>query len=366
MVGRGQGTLPCRPGRITAGGRQEGRTEPPSRDDWKPVAASGRDIEALHLTPLEAYLLSRIDGATSVGELALISGMAPASLEPILERLARQGAITPPPPPAVTPAPPPAAPEPPAKAEDPPPAEEDAPTGGPDAPAATHRQLFETQLHPLPEDARAALAGTAEEPELSALCFDPTPRVVRAVMENPRSGLAHARLIAAHHGNAAGLEALGEKPALLQDTEVQRLLLRNAQTSSPLLQRILSRRRLGDIYNATSSRELPERNRTGAMQLLRRRFSEVSPEERVELIVRTEGRALAALSGLSLDGKSAALLCARTFTSAMIVENLARWPATPPPVILHLLKQPLLRQMPALRAMLKRHPNCPQSARQGT
>ena len=36
---------------------------------------------------------------------------------------------------------------------------------------------------------------------------------------------------------------------------------------------------------------------------------------------------------------------------------------TPPPVILHLLKQPLLRQMPALRAMLKRHPNCPPSAR---
>jgi hypothetical protein len=188
---------------------------------------------------------------------------------------------------------------------------------------------------------------------------------VRVAFERARAGDQRRRSFGrqAHHGNAAGLEALGEKPALLQDTEVQRLLLRNAQTSSPLLQRILSRRRLGDIYNATSSRELPERNRTGAMQLLRRRFSEVSAEERVELIVRTEGRALAALSGLTLDGKSAALLCARTFTSAMIVENLARWPATPPPVILHLLKQPLLRQMPALRTMLKRHPNCPQSAR---
>jgi hypothetical protein len=47
----------------------------------------------------------------------------------------------------------------------------------------------------------------------------------------------------------------------------------------------------------------------------------------------------------------------------LIIENLARWPATPPPVILHLLKQPLIRQMPALKAMLKRHPNCPPSAR---
>ena len=233
----------------------------------------------------------------------------------------------------------------------------------PAAPSGTHRQLFETKLHALPEDARASLASTAHEPELSAFCFDPVPRVVRAVMDNPRAGLPHARLIAAHHGNGAGLDALGEKPALLQDMEVQRLLLRNPQTPMPLLQRLLSRRRLAEIYNATQSRELPERNRTNAMQMLRRRFSEVSAEERVELILRTEGRALAALSGLSLDGKSAALLCARTFTSALIVENLARWPATPPPVILHLLKQPLLRQMPTLRAMLKRHPNCPQSAR---
>ena len=201
------------------------------------------------------------------------------------------------------------------------------------------------------------------EPELSALCFDPVPAVVRAVMENPRAGLPQARLIAAHHGNAVGLDALGEKAALMQDTEVQRLLLRNQQTSMPLLQRILSRRRLTDVYGATQSRELPERNRTNAMQMLRRRFSEVSAEERVELILRTEGRALLALTGLALDGKSAALLCARPFTSVMIIENLARWPATPPPVILHLLKQPLLRQMPALRALLKRHPNCPASAR---
>ena len=212
-----------------------------------------------------------------------------------------------------------------------------------------------------PRTRSAALASTAEEPELSALCFDPVPGVVRAVIDNPRAGLAHARLIAAHHGNAVGLDAVGEKPRCCR-TEVQRLLLRNPQTSAPLLQRILSRRRLADVYNATQSRELPERNRAGAMQLLRRRFSEVSAEERVELILRTEGRALAALCGLSLDGKSAALLCARTFTSALIVENLARWPATPPPVILHLLKQPLLRQLPALRAMLKRHPNCPASA----
>ena len=232
-----------------------------------------------------------------------------------------------------------------------------------DSSPATHRQLFETRLHPMPEDARVAMAALAEEPALSAFCFDPVPAVVRTVLDNPRAGLTHARLIAAHHGNAAGLDALAEKAAYLQDMEVQRLLLRNPQTSGPLLQRILTRRKLTDVYNASHGHELPERNRTGALQTLRRRFTEVSAEERVEVILRTEGRVLGSLSGLTLDGRTAALLCGRTFTSSLIVENLARWPATPAPVIQHLLKQPMLRSMPTLRAMLQRHPNCPASAR---
>ena len=212
-------------------------------------------------------------------------------------------------------------------------------------------------------EVREAQAATAVEPELSAFCFDPTPRVVRSVLGNPRLGLPHARLVAAHHGNAVGLDALGEKTALLQDGEVQRLLLRNQQASVPLVQRLLSRRRLAEVYQTSQSRELPERNRRTAMDVLRRRFSETTSEEKVELILRTEGRALAALSGLSLDGRAAVLLCARTMTSVMLIENLARWPATPPTVIAHLLKQPMVLRMPQLRTALKRHPNCPRAER---
>ena len=77
----------------------------------------------------------------------------------------------------------------------------------------------------------------------------------------------------------------------------------------------------------------------------------------------TEGRVLATLSGLSLDGKSAALLCARTLSSTLLLENLARWPATPPNLVGHLLQQPLVRRMPNLQAALKRHPNCPGHAK---
>jgi hypothetical protein len=321
------------------------------RDDWRPVPSSRPDPAALRLTPLDAYVLSRIDGATSVAELALISGMDAPALRAILERLAREGAIEPPPgsdAPRVAGAPPAAA------QEDP----ESQDASG-QAAAATHRQLFETKLHPLSEGERERLAVTAGEPELSAFCFDPTARVVRAVLENPRMGLPHARLIAAHHGNAGGLEALGEKAALLQDAEVQRLLLRNQQSPVPLLHRLLSRRRLGEVYQASQSRELPERNRRAALETLRRRFAEATSEDRVELILRTEGRALAALAGLSLDGRAASLLCARTVTSVLLVENLARWPATPPVVIAHLLKQPMVQRTQQLRTLLKRHPNCP-------
>ena len=309
----------------------------------------------LRLTPVDAYVLSRIDGVTSLAQLALICGMEASSLTAILERLAREGTIEEPPPPsdvsAVAGTLPADAPE---------RTEGEAAPGSTTA-AATHRQLFETKLHPLREDERETLAATAGEPELSALCFDPTPRAVRAVLENPAMGLAHARLIAAHHRNAAGLEALGEKASLLQDAEVQRLLLRNPQSPVPLLQRLLSRRRLAEVYQATQSRELPERNRRTAGDALRRRFAETTSEERVELILRTEGRALAALAGLSLDGKAAGLLCARTLTSVLLIENLARWPATPPAVIAHLLKQPMVLRMPQLRTLLRRHPNRPAS-----
>ena len=83
----------------------------------------------------------------------------------------------------------------------------------------------------------------------------------------------------------------------------------------------------------------------------------------MELILTTEGRCLATLSGLSLDGKAAALLSARTLGSTLLLENLARWPATPPDLVAHLLQQPLVRRMPNLQAALKRHPNCPSHAK---
>jgi hypothetical protein len=293
-------------------------------------------------------VLSRIDGATDEGQLAQITGIPPEEIRATLEALARKGAIGPPDGSSAAPDP----------GGGPGPARSGT-SGG--APETAHRALFETRLHPRPEDERAALAERAGEPELSALCFDPVPAVVCRVLQNPRVGLAHARLIAAHHRNPVGLEAVAARAPFPGDREVQRLLLRNSQTPEAVVRKVLSSRRLAEVHALGQSHELPERHRATARSVLRRRFAAAPPEDRVELIVGTEGRALAALSGLALDGRSAALLCARSLASTLLIENLARWPATPPPVIGHLLKHPLARQAPALRALLRRHPNCPRS-----
>jgi len=317
---------------------------------WKPKLRP-IDWSSVDLTPEDAFVLSRLDGATDTDQLAQLSGLAPADVDRLLERLVQEGLVEGRPtassPVSATPAPSAATPSP----ETPPPA--------PDAAHATHRELFERTLHSLEPDARAALAATATEPQLSALCFDPVPEVVTRVLENAHAGLAHARLIAAWHPNPVGLEALGRRGDLFRDGEVQRLLLRNNQTPTHLVRQLLTHRRLHDVYNVAQSHEAAERHRTTAREVLRTRFAAATPEERVELILTTEGRVLGTLSGLSLDGKSAALLCARTLSSTLLLENLARWPATPPNLVAHLLQQPLVRRMPNLQAAFKRHPNCP-------
>jgi hypothetical protein len=346
---------------------------------WKPKPRGGVDWSALRLTPQEAYVLSRLDGATDTEQLAQLSGLAPEDLGNVLTRLVSEGVLegappaalprANPPPPEVDAGPLAALLEPEPAAEEATPAADDsrdgapAPSGPGDAAHATHRELFERTLHALEVDARAAMAATALEPQLSALCFDPVSAVVTKVLENPHAGLTHARLIAAWHANPVGLEALGRRGDLFRDGEVQRLLLRNNQTPTHLVRQMLGLRRLHDVYNVAQSHEAGERHRATAREVLRTRFAKASPEERVELILTTEGRCLATLSGLSLDGKAAALLCARTLASTLLLENLARWPATPPNLVAHLLQQPLVRRMPNLQAALKRHPNCPSHAK---
>jgi hypothetical protein len=165
--------------------------------------------------------------------------------------------------------------------------------------------------------------------------------------------------VAAHHRTASGLEALAGRAALAADAGTRRALLRNPQLSVALLRRLHGGRRLLEQHTLVVSRDVPEQTRRAARELLRARFSSAEAEERVEVLVKTEGRCLASLAGLPIDGKTAALLCSRTYSSTLLVQNISRWAACPPTLIAHLLKQELVRRSPALKLLLQRHPNAP-------
>ncbi|HMK72860.1 MAG TPA: hypothetical protein VK454_05955 [Myxococcaceae bacterium] len=234
----------------------------------------------------------------------------------------------------------------------------------PDAEGPRLRALFQQQLHGLSAEERASMAVTAQEPVLSALCFDPLPAVLAELLDNERFGLTQARLVAAHHPHPSGLQALAAREMFLRDAEVQRLLLRNVQLPPGVLQRILGPRRLLEVYKLCISRELPEKNQRAARDALRHKFANsAAPDEKVELLFHTEGRVLALLIGLSLDQKTAAILSARTYTSLLLVQNLARWGPTPPSVLAHLLKEAVVRHHAQVRALLLQHPNMPHHAR---
>ncbi|MBS1149811.1 MAG: hypothetical protein H6Q89_1509 [Myxococcaceae bacterium] len=360
--------------------------------DWKPKLAPTANLLSLSLTNEEGFLVSRLDGLTTVTELAALVDQTPEQAHALLVRLVGEGAVVAPPAPAAgavdsvavdsavvgsvavdsavvgsvvvdsvvvdsvaaklagaelagVPA---------VVAEE---LAVDSEAGGDSG--AIHLKLYREQLHGQSGDYRVRLAGFATGPLLSACCFDPLPSVIRALMENPRTGLEQARLIATHHRNAAGLEFLFGRPELLRDGQVQRMLFRNPQINEGQLRRITQTKRLLEVWKLSVSRESTTQTRSGLIKILRSRFPTASAEERVELIFTTEGRVLGSLAGLSVDGHTTALLCARTFASVMLVQSLARWSATPPALIAHLLKQPIVLRQPRLKTMLHQHPNAP-------
>jgi hypothetical protein len=316
---------------------------------WRPRRLEGVDVTRLPLSPLDGFVLSRLDGVVEAGQLAGMTGLAGERVEEILSRLVRLGAVEGPP--AASVAEGQEAPEDEATAEDAPPVAGD--DGG------VLRARFEQVLHSLPVDERAVRAPMADEPDLSAYCFDPSAQVVIALMHNPKFGLAHARLVARHHRDAHGLDALCNHPAFTADDVVRRELLKNPQLQAGVIRRLWMARRPLEQWKWASSREVTEQTRRTLREVLRQRFSTCTAEERVEVIIKTEGRSLAALAGLPVDGKTMAMLCARTYASAMLVQNIARWSSAPPPLIAHLLKQPLVVRTASLKNLLQAHPNAP-------
>lgn len=369
-------------------------------EDWRPRPRAAVDPRGLPLDAEEGFLLSRLDGATSLPELRALTGLGAARLEALLHRLIEVGAIdgptkadpsgASPVPPRATPAPPggtsdavraaalaahakalgvrtPEAGE--AMAAD---ARDEADTEREradedeeeDLPAAEARQLsaralFGQFLRHLDEAERTTRAAVADDPELSAFCFDPLPTVARALIGNPHFTIAHARMLARFHTSSPGLEALALRGAVARDPVVERCLLRNANLPGGAARRMLTPLRLLRLWLLHVDREVPELARKLSKDVLRSRFGTAPAEERVDLILRTDGRVLMSLGGVAVDGRTASLLCQRSYRSPLLIQNLARWSACPVPLLVHLWNQPAVRQQQLLRQALLRHPNLP-------
>ncbi len=222
---------------------------------------------------------------------------------------------------------------------------------------------FEGVLSKLSVDERAKIATNASGNDLLALCFDKEPQVIRALWQNVNLTVEHARFAAFHHRTALGLELLAQRSEFLRDVQTQRRIIRNPLVSESLLRKLLLSKRLIEIYKVTLDREAAERTRQSTRGFLRNKFAVTEPEDRLELIWKTEGRALLALSGLNIDSKTAALLCARPLVSLMLVQCFTRFAATPPSVIAHFLKQNIVKRQVHLRNALLKHPNCPSDAK---
>ena len=326
-------------------------------DRWSKRDLPSHELHGLGLTPEEGFVLSRLDTPLSSDEVVALTGIDRERAEQILMLLARKGAIEPPEGTVV------ASPKVEVEVEGGVEVDGEASGGHERVDEGNHRAVYEAELRGLPRDARVKLATEEKGARLLALCFDPEPQVIHAVIANPASGLAHARLAARHHRNPAGLEAIAARSDLRNDPQLQKTLLRNAQLSEALAGRLLGGKRMLECYKVALDTDTPERTRQFARGVLRTKFAAAQGEERAGLLCATEGRVLGALTGLTLDARATQILCARTYTSPLFVQNLARFGSCPPPLLAHLLKQPIVRRQQHLKNMLLQHPNMPADAK---
>lgn len=361
--------------------------ESPLRFTWlKSIRRRAFDPKTLRLTPEEGFVLSRLEASPlSVKELVDLTGIDASRMVTIVETLATQGVVDL----DRDGAPAPVFPGAPAAHDDEAPAcasefeqreaeaaeaeaavsepcDDDDPTENAEhrsASAREYQRIYENVYRSMDRDARVLAAQTASGSNLLALCHDPEPQVIHAVLGNAKAGLDAARLIAQHHHTHMGLDHVSRRIELVSDSIVQRRLLNNAQLPETLLRKIVGAKLLTDVYKVAVNREIPERSRILTRELLQKKFMLASPDERAALLTRTEGRCLVLLVNCALDARTTQMLTSKTSYTVLFIQNLARWSATPPALLTHLLKQPPVRQNIGLKKMVLKHRNVPSEAK---
>ena len=240
-----------------------------------------------------------------------------------------------------------------------------APAEEPPAATGDYRRTYAERYADLTPEERAKLAAEGDAATMRALCHDPLPRVITALMENPNFSVNEARIIAREHKSGVGLGLLAHSARMLADPEVRRRMIRNPHVSSQVIATLLRGKPLQSVYQISISHDVPENSRSFARTELRRTFGERSPDEKAALIIKTEGRVLPLIVGVALDGRTIAILVGRSAMSAMLIRNLAQWPTSPPPVLGHLLKLPQVQRDKSLQQVLQRHPNLPSALKKG-
>ena len=356
----------------------------------KNIRRKAVDLKTLRLSPEEGFVLSRLDAPLSVRELVSLTGIDESRVVEIVDNLAAQGALdvdrdAPPASATKVAAAAPVQPSTPfGELEEVGPEDEGGGEGDesaeatPDAaesgelpdetPEETARQeagyreyrkIYDEKYKDMDRDARVAAAETGANPDLFALCYDPDPQVIHAVLKNTKAGLDHARMIAMHHRTHLGLDAIARRSDYLADAQVQRRLLRNPQLPDAMLRRIVNPKLIMDTYKICVDRENPEMTRMKVRELLQKKFMLGGADERAALIIKTDARCLVLLVNCALDARTTQILCGRQSYTVLFIQNVARWSASPPALLTHLLKQPLVRQSMGLRKMLLKHPNVP-------
>lgn len=228
---------------------------------------------------------------------------------------------------------------------------------------ADYRKIYMTDFANEPHDYRLKAAMEKSGADLLALCFDPDPQVINALLVNPHAGLQHARLVAFHHRTQMGLEGISRRADYIKDSLVQRRLLRNPQLPITILNKVMQPKLLLDVYKVAIDRDVPERTRGLVKEILRKKFTVAPSDEKASLLWKTEGRCLVVLVQVTLDMHTTNILCSKNNYSIIFIQNLARWGATPPALLAHLLKLNVVRRNVGLAKMLLKHPNVPGEAK---
>jgi hypothetical protein len=359
---------------------------------WKPRINNQLDYSNLRLSSDEAYVLSRIDGVTSLDDLASLTGQSLDWIKEIVAQLIDQGAID------LDSLPNKSRParrkakkderiehhfseeeiafrvetsdglegvvdlaklREDIRNQNETTAEEVQLEFHDDSDIARFRQVFDAELAKMTREVRIDKAENASGDELCALCFDPSPKVIEAILDNPRTGPTHVALIVSHHQSAEGLNQLAKRPELCHHQQVWGKILGNKRCSDKLYLAILEVLSIVEVYDCCLDNELSTRARRNALQMLRKKFRHASPDECEEFIIATNGGCLSVLTGAHLSTKTIERLCRRTFDSSGLVHSLASFLTTPPKLIAHLFRQPVVQRSMTLKQLLKRHPQCP-------